>query len=117
MSARKQTVHAYFDGFRESDHAKVLALLTDDVVWEIHGHRHLQGKDAFDGEIENDACDGSPLLSFDRVIEEGDTVVVPHTGEARRRDGGVLRFAAVDVFTFEGELIARVESYVVPVAS
>lgn len=114
MSSRKEAVQTYFDGFRESDHDKILALLTEDVVWDLYGHRRLQGKDEFDGEIENDEFEGSPKLTVDRLIEEGKAVVVPHHGEVRRSDGELLRFAAVDVFSFEGELISRVESYVVP---
>lgn len=73
------------------------------------------GQQAFDGEIENDQFEGSPKLTVDRLIEEGETIVVPHAGEVNRSDGGVLRFAAVDIFTFEGDLISRVESFVVPV--
>lgn len=115
MTARKERIRMYFDGFRQGDHEKILALLTDDVVWDIHGHRHLRGKQAFDDEIENDAFEGRPELTVDRMIEENDTVVVPHTGEARLRDGGPFRFAGVTAFTFEGDLISRVESWVVPV--
>ena len=115
VSSRKETVQAYFDGFRSSDHGKILALLTDDVVWDIYGHTHLQGKEEFDGEIENDAFEGSPKLTVDRLIEEGDTIVAPHSGEGRLRGGDRFRFMGVTVFAFDGELISRVESYVVPV--
>lgn len=116
MPTRKKTVETYFDGFRESDHRKILDLLTEDVRWDIYGHRHLRGQAKFDGEIENEAFDGSPRLTADRLIEDGQTVVVPHRGEVRKRDGGRLAFAACDVFTFDGDLISRVESYVVPIA-
>ena len=34
MSAHKDAVAAYFDGFRAGDHAKILDLLTDDVIWD-----------------------------------------------------------------------------------
>ncbi len=114
MSSRKETVRAYFDGFRESDHDKILALLTDDVVWDIYGHRHLRGKEAFDGEIENEDFVGSPILTVDRLVEEGDVVVAIGEGAATRKDGAVFRFAYCDVFTFEGDEIRRVESYLVP---
>ena len=65
--------------------------------------------------IENEGFEGSPKLAVDRLIEEGETVVAPHIGEVKRSDGGMLRFAAIDVFTFDGDLITRVEYYVVPV--
>ena len=115
MSSRKRTVDAYFDGFRASDHEAILALLSDEVVWVIHGHGRTEGKEAFDREIENDAFEGRPKLTVERLIEEGDTVVAPHLGEGRLRGGDTFRFAGVTVFGFDGELISRVESYIVPV--
>jgi uncharacterized protein len=114
VSSRRRTVAAYFDGFRASDHEAILALLSDEVVWVIHGHGRTEGKAAFDREIENDAFEGSPKLTVERLIEERDTVVAPHLGEGRLRDGGDFRFAGVTVFEFDGELISRVESYIVP---
>ena len=75
MSAHKDTVERYFDGFRRSDHAAVLACLTDDVVWDLPGYKHLTGKDAFDAEIEGADFVGSPTLTVDRLVEEDGTVV------------------------------------------
>lgn len=114
MSARKRVVEEYFEGFRRSDHERVLALLTDDVVWDLPGFKHLAGKEAFDAEIENDAFEGSPTLTVDRVVEEGDTVVAIGEGQGTPKGGGAFRFAFCDVFTFRGEAICRVESYLVP---
>ena len=114
MSARKHAVERYFDGFRASDHGVILDLLTDDVVWDLPGFKHLVGKAAFDGEIENEAFSGSPTLELDRLVEEGDTVVAIGTGHGTFRAGETHRFAYCDVFTFAGPLIRRVESYVVP---
>jgi ketosteroid isomerase-like protein len=114
MSSRKDAVEAYFEGFRRSDHAMILGLLTDDVVWDLPGFRHLQGKAAFDGEIENPDFAGSPRLVIDRLVEEGATVVAIGTGEGTHREHGPFRFAYCDVFTFREDLICRVESYLVP---
>jgi ketosteroid isomerase-like protein len=114
VSARKDAVERYFDGFRTSDHARILDLLTEDVVWDLPGFKHLAGKAAFDGEIENPEFEGSPTLSVDRLVEEGDTVVAIGTGAGRHRSGTVHRLAYCDVFTFDGHLVRRVESYLVP---
>ena len=114
MSSRKDVVAAYFEGFRRSDHAKILGCLTDDVVWDLPGYRHLTGKDAFDGEIENEDFVGSPTLTVDRLIEEADTVVAIGNGEATQKSGELHRFAFCDAFTFAGDDICRVESYLVP---
>ena len=48
MTENKHTVEQYMAAFRESDHAAILACLTDDVVWDIPGMVHLTGKEAFD---------------------------------------------------------------------
>ena len=77
MTNRQQIVHDYFEGFRRSDHAAILACLTDDVVWCIHGVRTTRGKAEFDDEIENPAFEGSPDLTVDRTITAGDTDL-PH---------------------------------------
>lgn len=113
MSPRKEIVGTYFDGFRRSDHEKILGCLTDDVAWDLPGYTHLTGKAAFDQEIENDEFTGSPTLTVDRLIEEADTVVAIGGGEATHKSGQLRRFAFCDVFTFAGDKISRVESYLV----
>lgn len=48
-------------------------------------------------------------------MEEGDTVVTIGIGGGALKGGGAaFRFGFCTVFTFAGELIRRVESYVVP---
>jgi ketosteroid isomerase-like protein len=113
-SPRKVVVEAYFDGFRRSDHEQILACLTDDVAWDLPGYAHLTGKDAFDQEIENEEFVGSPTLIVDRLIEEADTVVAIGNGETTHKSGELRRFVFCDVFTFAGDQIRRVESYLVP---
>ena len=51
VSPNKLTVEEYLEGFRHSDHARILSCLTDDVEWAIPGMFHVQGKEAFDREI------------------------------------------------------------------
>ena len=113
MSSRKDVVEAYFEGFRRSDHEQILACLTDDVAWDLPGYTHLKGKDAFDEEIENDEFVGSPTLTVDRLIEGADAIVAIGDGQATHKSGELHRFAFCDVFTFAGDKICRVESYLV----
>jgi ketosteroid isomerase-like protein len=114
VSPRKDVVETYFEGFRRSDHEQILACLTDDVAWDLPGYTHLTGKDAFDQEIENDEFVGSPTLTVDRLIEEADAVVAIGNGETTHKSGELHRFVFCDVFTFAGDKICRVESYLVP---
>ncbi len=46
MSKNIETVHAYLDGFRANDHARILACLTDDIQWTVFGAFRLSGKEA-----------------------------------------------------------------------
>ena len=75
MTRNKQTVHRYMEAFRKSTHAEVLACLTDDVEWVLPGAFHLQGKEAFDREIENEAFVGRPAIDVTRLVEEDEVVV------------------------------------------
>jgi uncharacterized protein len=111
MSDRKAVVENYVDGFRRSDHAAILACLTDNVVWVIHGYRALQGKEAFDGEIENEAAVGSPALYVDQLIEEGVTVVAVGHGDMTLKEAGRVAFVFTEIFTFAGNLVGRIETF------
>lgn len=112
--SQRDLVDEYFAGFRASDHPRILATLTDDVEWVIHGHRTTRGRAEFDGEIENPAFAGSPRLDVERVHEDGPVVVVTGEGRGVSVAHGPFRFAFNDLFTFRDGLIARVDSYVVP---
>lgn len=116
MSMQVSIVERYMEGFRRSDHAMVLDCLANDVVWEIKGHTTLSGQEAFDAEIENDAFDGSPVLTVERTIEDGNVVAVNGTGDARFKDGNPFRFAFCTIFSFDGEKIGRVESFICPLS-
>jgi ketosteroid isomerase-like protein len=115
-SVNKKTVAAYMDAFRASDHARVLACLTEDVEWEIPGTFHLRGKEAFDKEIENEAFVGRPDITVTRTTERDDVVVAEGSVRTRRKDGGILVLAFCDVFEMRDGKIRRLISYLMPVA-
>jgi ketosteroid isomerase-like protein len=114
VSTRKLLVERYFDGFRRSDHGQILSCLTDDVVWDLHGCQRVEGKDAFDAEIENESFVGPPELTINRLVEEGDVVVATGAGAGTLTSGARFEFAFCTVFGFAGELVGHVESFIVP---
>ena len=111
MLTRKAVVEKYIDGFRRSDHAQILACLTDDVAWVMHGYKTIHGKKAFDGEIENEAFEGSPTIALERVIEEGDCVAITGNGTATKKGGEKMTFAFSEVFSFTGDLVSCIDTY------
>lgn len=115
MTRNKQTVQRYMEAFRKSDHADVLACLTDDVEWVIPGAFHLQGKEAFDREIENEAFVGRPAIDVTRLIEEDEVVVAEGSVRSARRDGGVLNAVFCDVFVMREARIRHLTSYLMEV--
>ena len=117
MTENKRIVTEYLEGFRRSDHARILACLTQDVEWEIPGMFHVRGKEAFDREIENEAFVGSPRISVTRLIEENDIVIAEGSVEAQKKEGGLLNLRYCDVFVMQAGKIRQLISYLMEVKS
>ena len=111
MSVHKRVVERYMDGFRRGDHAQIMACLADDVVWILHGYKTLRGKDAFGSEIKGAGFEGGgPIITLDRLIEEGDTVVATGSSVADM-DGERRELAFCELFSFSGETVSRLDTY------
>lgn len=109
--SNKNVVEMYMDGFRTTDHAKILSCLTEDVVWEMPGFFLHQGKEAFDREIENPNADGHPNIKIKSLIEEGNMVVAEGAVTAKLKNGEVLDAVFCDVFHFSGNKINKLSTY------
>jgi ketosteroid isomerase-like protein len=111
MSAQKKTIANYIQGFRESNHEKILACLTEDVVWEMPGiYKHI-GKEEFDAEIENENFVGSPTIQIHKLVEEGNVVIAEGSVQGVMKNGNQLDAVFCDVFVFEDAKIKQLTSY------
>lgn len=111
MSENKKIVEKYMDGFRESDHQKILSCLSEDVVWEMPGiYRHV-GQEEFDKEIENENFVGRPTIQIIRLVEENNVVIAEGSVQATMKNGNSLDAVFCDVFVMENEKIKRLTSY------
>lgn len=117
MSINKQTVQEYMDAFSVTDHARILACLTDDVEWILPGAFHLHGKQAFDREIEGEAFVGSPEITVTRMTEENDVVVAEGKVRTARKTDGILNLEFCDVFEMRDGRIRRLISYIAEIQS
>lgn len=113
MSANKETVEKYIDGFNKNDHTQILSCLTEDIVWTVFGHFRLTGKQAYDAAIENEDFSGYPALRIVRLVEENDTVMAEIHGETHRATGEQVRMAMAEVFVMRGGLICERRAFVI----
>jgi uncharacterized protein len=111
MTLQKQIVEKYMDGFRSTDHAKILSCVNENVIWEMPGFFYHEGKEAFDKEIENPNADGHPDISIIRLIEEGNIVIAEGTVKAKMKDGNKLDAVFCDVFHFANDKIGKLTTY------
>lgn len=111
MTPNKETIERYIEGFRRTDHPMILSCLTDDVEWDIPGFFRITGKEAFDGQIENDAFVGKPTLEIQRLTEENDVVVAEGSVKSQKKDGSMLHAVFCDVFEMRDGKIMKLTSH------
>ncbi|MFH7012472.1 nuclear transport factor 2 family protein [Flavobacterium sp. FlaQc-52] len=111
MSVNKETIEEYMNAFKVSDHDRVLACLTDDVVWEMPGIYQHVGKEAFDKEIENENFIGSPTIQIIKLIEENNIVIAEGAVQGMIKNGNILDAVFCDVFEMEKGKIKKLTSY------
>ena len=73
----------------------------------------LQGKDAYDNEIENPAFTGSPSITITQMVEEDDVVMAEMTVEVQRTNGELMRAAMDEVFVIQDGKIRERRAYVI----
>ncbi len=111
MTPNKQTVNEYMAAFMVSDHQRILACLTEDIIWEMPGIYRHNGKEAFDKEIENDNFTGSPTIQIVKLIEENDIVIAEGAVQGNMKNGNKLDAVFCDVFEMENGKIKKLTSY------
>ncbi len=112
MSENKKTIKKYIDGFNRSDHEQILSCLTEDVIWEMPGLFHHEGKKAFDSEIENPAFEGKPVVVIKRMTEENNVVIAEGTVTGMKKGGEPFNAVFCDVFEMENAKIKKLIGYI-----
>ncbi len=116
MSAEKCLVESFLEGLRTGDRQLILSCVADDITGELPGIRTLNGKAAFDQEIENGAFEGHRGLRVTPLIEADDVVVAMGTAELGMAEGGPLEALICAVFYLSAGKIQRLVSYQVETA-
>ncbi len=108
---RKQCVELYIDGFRQGSPAKVLAQLTEDVIWRLHGCQTLTGKAAFSAEITNDEFVSIPDLQIHHSMGDGSRVAIVGSGHLPAAQGEARSFTFSEIFLFRDDLICEIDTF------
>ena len=114
MSENKRVVEAYMDAYTRFAREEIVALLTEDVRWDVPGAFHVQGRAAFDEHIVDPYASTPPEITTTRLTEEDDVVIAEGFVRAPRKDGSVVALEFCDVFELRGGRIARLVSYLAP---
>lgn len=109
---KKTAVQNYMQSYADGNHEDVLALLSEDITWNVSGHIMQHGKEAYRQEMSKGNFDGNPTISTTRMIEEGNIVVAEGAVTGTLINGDTLDLVFCDVFEFEDGLIKKLTSYV-----
>ena len=117
-NAAAAVVLKFFELSAAGDMNACFALLADDVTWTNIGTTRFSGTYSGKEAVLNDLV--GPLFALlkdgiastiDRVISEGDTVVVLHRGQSETHDGKAYNNDYAQVFTVRDGRIAAVKEY------
>jgi ketosteroid isomerase-like protein len=111
MNNQKQIVESYMEGFRTTNHKKILSCLNEDIVWEMPGFFYREGITEFDKEIEDPNADGNPDITITRLIEEGNIVIAEGAVKAKLKGGKLIDAVFCDVFHFTNGKISKLTTY------
>lgn len=107
----KEVVETYMEGFNTGDHAKILSCLSDDIVWDVKGAFHIQGKETFDKNIESDAFEGNPTIKIMRLLEDANIVVAEGIVTCKMKNGGRMDAVFCELFEFEDGKVKHLTTY------
>ena len=111
--SNKKIVEKVNDSFASGSIDGFLEYCADDVVWNMAGERAVKGHDAVREFMkQGEGMETPPQFTVDRMIAEGDSVAC--WGEMKMKEKGVeVPYSYCDVYTFSGDKITELRSFVV----
>jgi ketosteroid isomerase-like protein len=113
MSTNKQIVDKYMMYYTNGNVPGIESTLADDVIWDLPGAFHLEGKKAFIKEATDGfARFGRPLITTSRLTEENNVVIAEGTVESKDENGKSVYIVFSDVFEMKNSKIKRLINYI-----
>lgn len=111
-STHKRVVEQANSAFARNDMEAFLDLCTENIVWTMVGESTITGKKAI-REWMKSMDPGSPTITVDQVVAEGDVAIATGSFRMKDKDGREAPFDYCDVYRFEGDRIAELKAYVI----
>ena len=112
-SAAGRNTGGLFAAIDAQDGAAFVSFLTDDAVFRLGSAPPVQGRVAVQEAVEGFFASIAGLShSIDRTLDEGDTLFLEGEVTYTRHDGSQVVIPFVDVFEYEGELVAEYKIYI-----
>jgi len=113
MTDRKELVKQANAAFAEGKPENFLALCAEDMKWSMVGHKQTNSKaEAAEWMKEMEGCE-PPQFTVNTLISEGDIAVCTGDMTMKGEDGSPVEYGFCDVYTFDGDRIADLTSYIV----
>lgn len=109
-TSKKQIIEKVNQAFVDNKMEDFLKLCKEDVTWTMVGHPATEGKAAIRkmlGEMPEMAMTFSPVT----ILADGDRAVAYGNGTMQPKDGPLENYSFCDIYRFEGDLIAEMNSY------
>ena len=112
-SAAGRDTGGLFAAIDAQDGAAFVSYLTDDAVFRFGSAPPVQGREAVQEAVEGFFASIAGLShSIDRTLAEGETLFLEGEVTYTRHDGSQIAIPFVDVFEYDGELIAEYKIYI-----
>ena len=116
MEITKHLIEKINKIFSKNDMEAFLALVSDDVVWEMHssstGHNMLKGKEEV-ARMDLSKMPEKMNFQFRTVIIEGEVAAVDGTNNGITPDGKQFDSNFCDIYNFKDGKVAKLTSYVI----
>ena len=113
----KEIVKKINDSFTQNNIEGFLEHSADNIVWRMAGDKSYTGKQSVRDFVSQMEGHEPPQFTTDILVAEGDTVVCSGEMTMKEKDGSTGNYSYCDIYTFKGDKVAELSSFVVKAGS
>lgn len=106
-------VHEINDAFTRNNTEGFLGHCTDDLYWNMAGDSEHKGKDSIREWMKQMDGHEAPKFTVEAIFGDGDHVACHGQMTMKDKDGKDVKYSYCDVYTFTGDKVSELRSFVV----